>query len=163
MCVAAHLWLGPARTMMPVLQVQRKMIYQQRLGPAFRALLPQKSGRLLKLVFLVTSGPIHQLLAGHSSIEREDRTKESKEKRKKPPSSAKHMDQLLDSLLAPPPSPIHNLSFRHAPRWMLYQTTSQPRTSANRQISLKRISRLGVPHHSRVQGQAPPPLPFRSS
>ena len=91
------------------------MIYQQRLGSAFGILLQQKGGRLLKLVFLVTSGPIHQQLAGCGAIGRKDRIRESKEKRKKLPSSAKPMDQLLDSLLTPPPSPIHNLNFRYTP------------------------------------------------
>jgi hypothetical protein len=78
LCIAAHSGLGLMSLMISSLvfypmawrtmtiQVQRKMvIYQQRLSSPFRILLRQKSGRLLKLTFLVTSGPIHQLPAGH--------------------------------------------------------------------------------------------------
>ena len=57
-------------------------------------------------------------------------------KRKKLPSSTKHMVRLLDSLPVPP-HPTRNLNNPRC-QSMLRQETSQPRASATRQISLKR-------------------------
>ena len=76
----------------------------------------------------ITSEPIYQLLAG--SVE--DRMKELK-KKEETAQLNKLMVQLLDSLLLLPPSSIRK------PRWMLYQASSRPQASANRQISLKRV------------------------
>ena len=68
----------------------------------------------------------------HRKRRQDERTEK---KRKKPPDSTKPMIQLHGSIPVPSPGPIHKLNFRHSPRWMLYQATSQPRTSANQQIA----------------------------